>query len=87
MSDGGECFQISAGVTGFIAKEWANKSWIQTFTANSDGNCAGKELKMQTRKWPQPQRMDIPREKKGLFRVHQDSSKAKCAPSLSSLVL
>lgn len=58
MWDGGRCsllartyirwwkvFPISAGVVGFIAKEWADKSWIQAFAASSDGNCAGKELK------------------------------------------
>lgn len=77
MSDGGGCFQISAGVTGFVAKEWANKSRIQAFAANSDGNCPGKGLKMEARKWPQPQRMDIPKERKELFGVRRDSSKAK----------
>ena len=76
----GECFQISAGVIGFIAKERANKSWIQTFTANSDGYCAGKELKMQARKRPRPQRMDIPEGKKGLFRARRDSFKANRVP-------
>lgn len=41
------------------------KVGFNTFTANSDGNCAGKELKTQARKWPQPQRMDIPKRRKG----------------------
>lgn len=41
-----------------------------------------KSLNVQARKWPQPQRMDIAKEKKGLFRARWDCSKAESAPSL-----